>query len=105
MLEFVLCLSLSCLSLSQDRRNHDSQRHNRILRFSLRKQSGQCSPHFAAISLLDYTVNLEEREKITGENSKNAVETAHQNCRFLSLVMVERVLIVSSFEFVSCWSF
>ena len=33
--------------------------------------------------------------KSTGENSKNPVETAPRNCRFLSLVVVERALILA----------
>ena len=34
-----------------------------------------------------------KRENSTGENSKNPVETAPRNCIFLSLVVVERILI------------
>ena len=49
---------------SRDRKTHDSHRRHRTLRFFL-------------------------REKI----QKNPVETAPRNCRFLSLVAVERVLI------------
>ena len=41
-----------------------SQRRDRILRFFLRPEIGQFSPHFGAISLLNCTVNLEKR----GEN-------------------------------------
>ena len=46
-----------------DRKNHDSHRRDRILRFFLRPDIGQFSPHVGAISLLKYTVNLEKREK------------------------------------------
>ena len=61
--------------------------------FFLRPEIGRFSPHFGAISFLNYTVQLEKREKSTEENSKNPVETARRNCRFLFLVVVERVLI------------
>ena len=44
-------------------KNHDSQRRDRILRFFLLPEIGQFSPHFGAISLLNYTVNLEKRER------------------------------------------
>ena len=59
----------------------------------LHSEIGQISPRFGAVSLLNCTENLEKKEKSTGENSKkNPLETAQRNCRFLSLVMVERVL-------------
>ena len=45
-------------------KKHDSHRCDRILRFFLRLEIGQVSPHFGAISLLNYIVNLEKREKI-----------------------------------------
>ena len=48
----------------RDQTNHDSQRHDRFLRFFLRLEIGQFSPHFGAMSLLNYTGNLEKREKI-----------------------------------------
>ena len=57
------------------KKKHDSQRRDRILRFLLRPEIGQFSPHFGAISFLCYTINLE-----SGENSKNPVETAPRNC-------------------------
>ena len=44
-------------------KNHDSHRRDRILRFFLRPEIGQFSPHFGAISLLNYTENLETRGK------------------------------------------
>ena len=52
--------------------------------------------------LLDYTETLERREKnpLERENSKSPVETAPRNCRFLSLVMVERVLSCNAL----CWA-
>ena len=75
-----------------DRKNYDSHRHDRILRIFLRPEIGPFSPHHGAIPLLNYTKNLEKKEKSTGENSKNPVETAPRNCRFLSLVVVERAL-------------
>ena len=50
--------------------------------------------HFGPISLLNYTVNLEKRGKSPLEKiQKNPVETAPRNCRFLSFVVVEHVLI------------
>ena len=61
--------------------------------FFLRPEIGQLSPHFWAVSLLNCTVNLEKRgKKTTGENSKNPLETAPRDCRFLSLVVVEHFL-------------
>ena len=51
-------------------KNHDSHRLDRILRFFLRPEIGQFSPHLDSASLLSYSVNLEKREKSTGENSK-----------------------------------
>ena len=45
------------------RKNHDSQRCDRILRFFLRPEIGQLSPHFGVISLLHYTENLEKMEQ------------------------------------------
>ena len=50
----------------------DSHRRDGILRFFLRLEIGQFSPHFGASSLLNCTVNLEKREKSTGENSKRS---------------------------------
>ena len=37
--------------------------------------------------------SLEKREKCTGEILKNPVEKIPQNCRFLSLVVVENILL------------
>ena len=45
------------------RKNHDSQRRDRIPRFFLRLGIGRFSPHFGAISLLKCTENLEKLEK------------------------------------------
>ena len=56
----------------------------------LRPEMGQFSPHFGA-KLRNKPG--EKRKKSTGENSKNPMETAPRNCRFLSLVVVARVLI------------
>ena len=39
-----------------------------------------------------YWITQQNLEKSTGENSKNPAETAPRNCRFLSLVVVECVL-------------
>ena len=74
---------------NRDPRNHDSQRLDKILRMFLGPEIGQFSAHFGALSIPHCTENL---EKSTGENLKNPVETASQNCGFLSLVVVERVL-------------
>ena len=52
--------------------NHDSHRRDRILRFFLRPEIGQFFPHFGAISLLNYTVNLEKRENNPLENAKKS---------------------------------
>ena len=41
-----------------------TDQRDRILRFFLRPDFGQFSPHVGAISLLGYTANLEKREKI-----------------------------------------
>ena len=74
-------------------KNRDSQRRDRILRLFLCPDITQISPHFWAISLPKCTANLEKKvKKSTGENSKNPVEKIPRNCRFLSLVVVERVL-------------
>ena len=62
-----------------------------ILRLFLRPEIGQFSPHFGAISLMNYTENLEKKENNPLEKKK-PMETAPRNCRFLSLVVVERVL-------------
>ena len=74
-----------------DRKNHDGQRRDRTLRlFFLR---------WAIFSTIrgDFLTKIAQKtwrnlEKSTGENSRSPVETAPQNCRFLSLVVVERVL-------------
>ena len=65
--------------------------------FSTRKW-GKFYPHFGVISLLNC-------KKSNGENSNNPVETATRNCRFLSLVMVERVLILEGYCEASCKAF
>ena len=50
--------------------------------------------HILGISLLNCTVNLEKRAKYPLEkiHKKKPVETAPRNCRFLSLVVLARVL-------------
>ena len=57
----------SVTPLFRDRKYHDSHRRDRILRFFLHPEIGQFSPHFGAISFLNYTENLEKRKKSTGE--------------------------------------
>ena len=51
-------------------KNHGGQRRDRILRFFLYSEIGQFSPHFGAISFLNYTVNLENR----GENPLEKIQ-------------------------------
>ena len=58
---------------------------------------------FGAISLLNYTENLEKRKKSTGDNSKNPVEKLPRNYRFLSLVVVEDVLTYIHHSFFTLW--
>ena len=48
---------------TRDRKNHDSQRRDRILRIFLCSGIGQFSPHVGAISLLNCTENLEKQDK------------------------------------------
>ena len=84
--------------LRRDRKHHDSQRCDRILRMLLRPDIGQFSPHFGAISSRNCTEKLHKGKKSTGENLKDPMETAPQNCRFLSLVVVECVLILRKDE-------
>ena len=67
------------------------ENRDRILRFFLR------SPHCGGISLLNYTENLGKKEKSIAEKSKGI--RILRNCRFLSLVVVERVLTFGYFEF------
>ena len=57
---------------NRDRKNHDSQRRDRILRFFLRPEIGQFSPHFGAISSLNHTNNLEKKEKNPLEKFKKS---------------------------------
>ena len=48
--------------ISRGRKNHDSQRCDRISCHFLRLDIGQFSPHFGVIFLLSSTVNLEKKE-------------------------------------------
>ena len=71
--------SLAILFLGTEKKSHDNQKRDRILRLFLRPDIGQSSPHFGAIFLLNYTKNLEkEKKKSTGENShkKNSGDSA-----------------------------
>ena len=86
----------------RDRKNHDSRRRDKILRLFLCPEIGQFSPHFGAISLLTYTVNLEKKDKMHRRKFKNPVETAPRNCRYLSLVVVESVLTLPKPSFAEC---
>ena len=65
--------------------------------FFLPLEIGPFSPHFGAISLLNYTVNLEKRENIHWRKGKKSSGDAAPKCRFLSLVVVERLLINAPF--------
>ena len=78
--------------LSRDRKNMTAR--DGILLIFLCLGIGQLSPQFG-VDLLSklHTKTLEKTKKSTGENSKNPTETAPRNCRFLSLVVVERVQI------------
>ena len=70
-------------NLFRDQQNHDSQRRDRILRCFLHPESPN-SPHL-------------QRE--AGEKGKQSTSgDGARNCRFLSLVVVERVLSVSYFK-------
>ena len=69
-------------------RNHDSQRRDRILRLSLPSEIGCFSPRFGVVSLPNYTENLEKIQEYQ-------VETASRKCRFVSLVVDERALILA----------
>ena len=79
------------LLVVQGRQNPDRQRRGRILLVFLPPESGQIWGDFLAKL---HHKNMEKKGKSTGENSetKNPVETAPRNCRFLSLVVAERVL-------------
>ena len=52
-------------------KNNASQRRDMILRFFLRPEIGQMSPHFGAISL-SHTVNLEKRERFRWRKFKKS---------------------------------
>ena len=52
------------LGVFRDQESHDSQRRDRILRSFVPPEIRQNCPHFGAVSLLSYTINLEKREKI-----------------------------------------
>ena len=69
------------------------QRRDRILRFFLRPGKSGNFLHLFGRSPYEITHETwRKRRKSSGE-SKNAVETAPRNCRFLSLVVVEPVLL------------
>ena len=57
-----------------DRKTHDSQRRDGILRFLLRPEIGQISPHFVAISLLNHTGDLERRGRNPLAEIKNNLQ-------------------------------
>ena len=70
-------LQFPCKSTESGPKNHDSQRHDRILRCFIHPEIGQFSPHLGAISLLNCTYNLEKREKNPLEKFQiNPVEAA-----------------------------
>ena len=76
---------------NRDRKKHDSQRRDRIL-FFLHAEIGQFSPHFGAISLLNYTVNLEKRGKSTGDAGPSVTQATiglqNWNCAGRRLVQI-----------------
>ena len=86
-------VTLSCVWVLSERALwlllNDGRRHDRILGFFLSPEIGQFSPGWG-----DFLTKLNskpgEKKKSTGENIKK--ETALQNGKFLSSVMVERVL-------------
>ena len=56
---------------TEKKKKRDSHRRDRILRFFLRPEIVQFSPHFGAMSILNYTVNQEKRgKKSIGEFKK-----------------------------------
>ena len=66
--------SLVCVCVFRDRpKNHDSQRRDRILRYFLRPEIGQVSPHFWALSLPNCTESPGDRgQKSTGRRSQKS---------------------------------
>ena len=87
---------------SRDRKNHDSQRSDRILCFFAPPGDRAIFSTFCG----DFLTKLHRELGENGENNiplekiqKNPVETAPQNCSFLSLVVVERVLKFNSGAF------
>ena len=73
-------------------------RRDGISRMLLRSDLWQFALHFVAISLPNTTETPVKKEICTGENTKDSVEIAPRNCRFLSLVVVERVLSISTWK-------
>ena len=57
-------------------KSNNSQRRDKILRFLLRPEFGQFSPHSGVMSLLNYTLNLERRKKSSGEIPKSSGDGA-----------------------------
>ena len=70
----------------RDRKNHDSQRRDRILRFFLSPVIGQFSPHFGAISLLNYKLRGGE-----GGNSKGGKGGSNSRSSWTSPVFLLEV--------------
>ena len=68
-------LKTFCCMDRRDKRNHDSQRHDRILRFFSAWQIGQFSPYFGAISFL-YCTGKKTRRNRKKMDQKTPVETA-----------------------------
>ena len=60
-------------------KNHDGQRHDRLLRVFLRPAIRKFSPDFWPISLLIYTENLEKKGKVSGENLEYPVKKTSLN--------------------------
>ena len=98
----------SCLktSISRDRKNHDRQRRDRILLFFLRPGHEAMLSTFWGHFLTKLHSKPGEKGKkktSTGENSQKSVKKLPRNCRFLSLVVVERVLnLACKFQSLGC---
>ena len=99
-----MCNALSKIAQPQRQQNrhrtqkHDSQRLDRILRMRLRLEIRQFSPDLGAVSLPNSRKTWRRNKK---ENVPCRTKTP-QNCRFLSLVVVERVLITDTY--LSVWA-
>ena len=86
--------SVNHLFKSGPKKNHDSQRRDRILPFFLHLEIWQFSPHLGR-----FPSKLHSKRGEKGNNPLEKIqkmETAPRNCRFLSLVVAEHVLWLAS---------